>query len=264
MTWRPIQPNHAIERVRVVVQFSSQLSNKLIGRIRENADRARDELGFASLTDVVTDSVTLVTGPQGPQLQTVRSAGWRLANLQGSDTVIEALTIEQNSLVYEVANYNRWADFKTRLNQASSHILEELLPIVDISSIGLEYFDRFIFDGYASEAVVSDLLSTEKLSNLPDAVVNNAELFHIHAGWFEHLAETRCLVNQNIDANDGQISGRDLRSVAIMTKTEFRDAQSVAEVPAMLDQLEALHSRSKEVFALALSPTARLSVSLQQ
>lgn len=263
MAWRPLHPEHAIERVRVVFSFSNPLSQKVVNRLRQTADELRMELGLAPVSEVITEDMALVAGPSGAQVQSLmKNTGWRLISEQEGAFIPEAFTLVQNSLTYEVSNYLRWAQFRDRFQSIANMFLDDILPIVDIDTIGLEYYDRFIFDGYAENAVPDALLSHAKLQNLRDMDSEKAELFHIHVGWFETLNNHRCLINQNVDAQEGEVNGQKARSISILTKVDYKQPHGTTSAAEAIDMLDCLHDRSKIVFSDALSDAAKRSVGL--
>jgi len=253
LAWRPLQPNHAIERVRIVVRFQGELTSKFIRKLAADGEELRVTLGFTSKNlreghkiDVSPAGVSL--GNRGAEL-----LGWDWQKLSPANSPLETFLVEKQHLVYETAEYTRWGNFISRFEEVALPTLEALIAVVDVAAVSLEYVDRFFFDGAPTEASPSGVL-TGFLGVLPDNAENGQDLWHLHRGWFEAIAGEQLLINQNFDAQDGAlISGEPVRSLQMLTKTELRPASSEFDYSTLRPHLDSMHDRSNALFRNVLT-----------
>lgn len=247
MTWRPINPNHAIERVRFVVQYKQDLSEKIINQIVSLVDKLKAETrleGPTALTGVKVDFRVLANGEQ--QILPTQSAGngWSFVRFSATRNPIEAFNVQGNQLVYETTEYRRWSTFKQRFSKVVLPSVNVTSQALDMDVASLEYHDRFYFDGPIEKANPTALVA--RVAPLLEAeVIDNGKLWHLHRGWFERFEGGDVLVNQNLDAIDVILSGGDApsRSVGMLTRAEFRSANypvNSLETETLLDQLHTI------------------------
>lgn len=252
MSWRPLQPNHAIERVRIIVRFGTPLSTKFIKSVAADNEARRLSLGFTSKN--VRQGQKITMGPNGVSVGSEPSdvVGWDWQRLTAGNTPIETLVFDHEAVVYETAEYISWAVFFERFKEVAEQIVKEALRIVDPTAMSVEYGDRFIFAGKPQDASADFVLS--KISALlPDEVAAGKSVWHVHRGWFEDLDGNQVLVNQNLDAQEGSFNGSDTRSVQINTKVELRKGESALEYDALMKCLPAMHDRSNALFKSVLT-----------
>jgi hypothetical protein len=71
-----------------------------------------------------------------------------------------------------------------------------------VSSLKLEYWDRFLYDGSPCEGMYAELFDRNS-PIIPSFLLETAELVHSHVGYFEPLDGThKTLINVNVDAMD--------------------------------------------------------------
>lgn len=264
VTWLPIHPTHAIERTRIVIQFQNPLHHKMVSRLGEQFDQVRKEFGFGARIETQAHMVTLVQADATPVVSP-KAVGWQFNRTTEQGALMEVVVLDPQNFVYESAEYVRWALFADRLSRMTGSMVAELQRDVDVQSVALEYFDRFVFGGTIDQSVPSGLVRNELLCSLPDSATSGSELWHVHRGWFEGEGPNRFLVNQNIDAQQARNpEGKDVRSVVIYTKVERQAQSGNVDLSTLANDLGAMHDVSKRVIRDALIEDAQKRVGLDQ
>lgn len=262
MTWQPFQPDHAIERVRIIVRLSSPLPVKFVRKLAADGEERRIALGFTSKNLREGHQIKVGPGAVNVDQRPSELLGWDWQKASPSNTPLETLVVERQLLVYENAEYSAWENFISRFEQVAIETLSQIVDLIDISAVSLEYVDRFIFHGDAVMAAPTGVLQ-DIAEHLPENAANGKDLWHYHRGWFEDLGGTKILVNQNIDAQDGHTNdGKTVRSVQIFTKTELRVEQSEFDFSRLRDHLDDMHVRSNNLFRATLTEEMRTKVGL--
>lgn len=267
MPWSPLHPNHAIERVRIVIQFKDRLPFKSIAKLGSDFESRSAKLNIGARVDLLAR--TIMMGPQGPiqsssPLPPDGPAGWQFVRKSGVDNPEEAITLTQEALIYETTQYVRWISFRARSMDLMLPIIQYIASVLDIRLFALEYFDRFIFEGSLTEAEPSELLDHSLTNGFSANTKSGEELWHLHYGWFDTQHGTRVLVNQNFDAVDlTDVEGVVRRSVGIYTKVERRNKDEIVDLVGFADDLEAMHTISKSLLRKCLSPQTAAMIGLQ-
>ena len=263
MSWQPIHPKHAIERTRIVVQFADKLPQRTLEKLGEVFEAKREGWGFGPRIEV--QAHTLVVNPDTPaqQIVTKQTRGWQYLRQTSSGVATEAVVLDPDGLVYENVEYASWKNFWARASEMLVPIVDLISDVADFSAFSLEYFDRFNFEGDITSAVPSGLISAPLLATLSEDAQSGLELWHVHLGWYETHAGVRVLVNQNIDANDVELpdTGK-TRTVGIYTKLERRERTNIVDAARISADIEIMHSMSKRVFSLAVTPEAQDRIGL--
>jgi uncharacterized protein (TIGR04255 family) len=262
--WQPIHPNHAIERTRVIIQFATPISNKMAEYLTGVLALGAPQGGLGPREGVARSGVRFLMSAQGAQVISQDSQnGAQFARRSQNGEIVEAVLLDQSSLIYETSEYVRWALFQNRFSELTSKVVEKLAVDADIGSVTLEYFDRFIFEGQIESAVPNGLIHDNLLLTLAESARNGKEIWHIHRGWFEGGLTDRFLVNQNVDVQEGQNSdGESIRSVALYTKVEQQAGAIVPDLTKVDDLLEKLHLVSTRVVRDALQSTVQKRIGL--
>jgi uncharacterized protein (TIGR04255 family) len=265
VSWRPIHPNHAIERTRIVVQFTDELPRKTIQKLGEAFDAQRAQFGFGPRSEIKSLSFSLnVDEPSMPvAMPDLQPSGWQYNREVGKGAIAEAVTLKPEGLVYENTDYVRWAGFWERSSGIIQPLVSEAASITDFKLFALEYFDRFVFVGSPRQADPSLLVSDRLVNTLPNSARDGGEPWHIHRGWFETIDGIRVLINQNLDAQDGFVGkGKPSRSVGIYTKVERRDQSDTVDANQFKEDMKRMHDISKMVFSDAISDEAHEMIGL--
>ncbi|MEP3776264.1 MAG: TIGR04255 family protein [Shimia thalassica] len=264
MPWKPIHPSHAIERVRIFIRFDDEVPTKFVRKLFRQAEQNLSSTDFHQLRAKEERAIRL--GPEGvlpERSDTDPLVGWELLRTNPSNQVLEAITFETNSLSYETADYSGWSSFRDRFVEVSNPVLIEVLDLVNIQAVSLEYVDRFLFEGKADEAAPGGLLADLE-SFLNDDALSGSVLWHLHRGWYAGRGSDRYLVNQNFDAKEAKTTNSVERSVQLYTKIEKRIRQPEVDSNVLLPHLEFMHQQAVSVFASKLTDEAKVSVGLKK
>lgn len=263
MSWKPIQHHHAIERVRISAKIGSDLPVKFLRKLAADGEDHRLSLGFTSKN--LREGHQILVGPMGAGVGNNQSQlfGWDWQKLSPANSPIETFVVENNFFVYETIEYSRWSNFIERYEKVALPSINAINSVADIKSVSLEYVDRFVFYGDRKMAKPSLFLNGID-DQLHEEAKSGAELWHLHRGWYEHINGEKILVNQNVDAQDGNISdGKLARSIQVFNKTELMINQEIFDYKLIKNHLESMHSRSKEVFGSILSDEMRETIGLE-
>ena len=117
--------------------------------------------------------------------------------------------------------------------------------------------------GAAGSAAPTALIRDKLIATLSDSAQNGDELWHLHRGWYETAEGIRVLINQNIDANDGQNpKGEPTRVVGVYTKVERRNREEVVDTSLLSEDIAKMHTISKTVFASAITDEMQQRIGL--
>lgn len=254
MAWRPLHSQHAIERVRLILQFKEQVPAKVARMMSETLAGMRHGLRMNGPTPMHGIGVSMVMSDAGiqPQAQHMTN-GWRFDRNASNMEPLEAIVFDGGNLTYETTEYQRWDTFKRRTKKIMHDILQIALQSMDIQSVSIEYIDRFMFDGKATEAKVTDLLTVANSMIHGDAATGK-HLWHIHRGWFEDFNGGKVLINQNFEAQEGLLAGKTAptRSLQLLTKAELRADSFDLSAEKYEETLESLHYLTKSYFKDAI------------
>jgi uncharacterized protein (TIGR04255 family) len=261
MGWKPIHEAHAIDRVRILVQFNSPLTDKILTKAAAPATSKFQELGFEQLhrAESMIQGFMISVQP-GPIVPEIAQNGWVLKR-SSAGVLTEEAGFRDGVFGYMSTEYGRWENLATRFWDVFEPSLSIALDSVDISSIKLEYWDRFVFDGKPASANLRDLLVTVD-PVIPESAVSGAALWHSHSGWFKDYNENVVLVNRNVDVIDEPSAEGPRRHCNIFTLVELRVANAIDSVQTCKTTLEHLHRRSLALFGSSLAETQRSNIGL--
>lgn len=199
-TVRPVKPDHSINEVAFVLNFSQPLSEKVLQSLLELKDLIKDEL---------------------PKMESQEGAGFKIA----SDGQIEAqpsrllsvafkhfdskgefdwaLRADGNFIAVNCLNYGGgWEVVLPKVHgflKAAAHKL--ISTEISVESLALQYIDQFIYEGQIEWYKTSTIFNNES-EYLNKKAINAGAFWHIHQGWFDHLKELpiRILNKLNITA----------------------------------------------------------------
>lgn len=265
MPWKPITQHHAIERVRVSLNFKTHLSEKMVTNLSRLVEElpAEDRLGDREKS--IHQGMQIVVGPQGQQVTNSTMNGFMFRRKSDLGAVVEALIIAPDRFSYEVAQYTRWTNFLDRYWTISADVLGRLADDADIQAFSLEYQDRFNFSGKVQDARPSTLLAPDILRALPASVQTSSDMWHIHRGWFETFGNTKFLVNQNLDAQNGQPmtpDAKEFRSASVATIVTDTNMSEVKSAEGFRDELSQMHDLSTKVVREALCEDIQKEIGL--
>ena len=248
--------------------FKGQLPAKFLGKLASDLEERRSKLGF-SPTKLRQGRDLQFSAPVGGPPVSVKSGpdqlfGWVCHNLSDGNVPLETLVLEDQSLKYETVAYTRWTEFSARFEEVALPILEDVLELVDIANLVLEYVNRFIFDGPATEARAEGVLS-EAFVSLPEAARTGPTAWHSHLGWFEEIEGHSMLINQNVDAQDGRArnDATAVRNLQIYTKTDLRPKEYENGYEGLRSAMSAMHVKSKTLVCDILTPDMRQRIGME-
>lgn len=262
MSWRPIHPEHAIERVRVIAQLSESLPGELVFKLAKDNEEKRLKFGFQEQKVRRGQMVSL--GPEGISFSgdSEESFAWDWIRVSPDNSPIEKITVEGEYISYETVEYPGWSEFFLRYHSINKHLLPEAINLLKPASLCLEYIDKVVFDGDPNDAAptcVSEMIS--KL--IPPVVMEGSFLWHVHRGWYEILNGVPLLINQNLEAHNAKSSGdREFRILQFLTKVELRFGGNTLNFSNLVSHLEDMHEISKKVFKSSLTDDMAVKVGL--
>jgi uncharacterized protein (TIGR04255 family) len=256
LSWAPIHPEHAVERLRIEVRFAEPLPRKIVEAMglmfdgqTESRFRPREE----------QKATTIVIGPDGqpvvPNGESLPQAGWIATRVATkNDLPLEAVIVNPSILVYESTDYRGWSKAQERFNSVCGSILNEAGRLVNAGVVVQDYLDRFVFGGPIEKAYPREVINEALLEQMPSQVKNAESLWHLHRGWFERINGFDYLVNQNIDAQDGTTPlGKQVRSIQVYTKLELRPVRVGITISELGDHLQVMHDRCNALVAECLN-----------
>ncbi len=251
MTWEPIHKAHAIEMARVMVRFSSPVSEKLLAKSMQTTGADLLDNGFDEKVSAGQRFQKVIVDGKEAQLEDVHGDyGWVFRRTVGQ-TVQEEAGFRGLTFGYLTRQYPGWSEYLGRYKQVFEVAIDSVLETVEIQEITLEYWDRFLFVGKKNEAAPMELLSGVGLA-VSKQVIDENSLWHSHTGWIELTEGMEVLVNRNIAAVDSEHEGGDCRAVTVHTLVRMMDASSIEGAQQVFDALDVLHGKSKLTFGEVL------------
>ena len=254
MAWRAIHEVHAIDRVRVMLQFNEALNDKLLQKAATPVANRYAELGFETVGRAEGVIQTIVPDQNLIPLMPPIRNGWVLK--RGNET--EEAGFRDLVFGYLSTEYGRWENLENRFWEIFREALTIALESVDLAQVKLEYWDRFIFDGDPVRADARSLLADVDPS-VPSTSVAGATLWHSHTGWFEQWEGNPVLINRNFDVIDQTIDGEVRRVMNIFTLVELRPNYSM-KVAEVEDGLKYLHDRALLLLGTSLREEFRRAI----
>ena len=256
MAWRAIHEAHAIDRVRVILQFNEALNDKLLQKAVLPTKEKYRELEFETVERAEGAVQTFVITQDGTPLQPPERKGWVFKR----GNTIEEAGFRDSVFGYVSTEYGRWENLEIRFWDIFRDALTVALESVDLTHIKLEYWDRFVFDGDPATADARHLLEGVDPS-VPSASISGVTLWHSHAGWFEERDGTPILINRNFDAIDQIIEGKTHRVLNILTLVDLRPQGPMA-VSDVTSALNYLHNRALLLFGASIKEDIRRAIGL--
>lgn len=265
MTWKPIHEAHAIERVKLLVIFADTVPMKLLEKCSHPYISEPHAYGFDTLEPADQNVVGIRIGAGSNILDpTVRQNGWVLKRHEDQEKV-EELGLREKVFGYVTTQYGRWANLRERVQGVLFSPLRQVIEAVTVSSVKLEYWDAFVFDGDPSKADASMILSDLDPS-FPKHAIGGTSQWHSHYGWFEYDQRVPILINRNLDTLDRVFDDQEgpRRSLNVYTLVEARyEAQQQPTEAELLEDIEMLHRRSVVLFASSIREDYRERIGIR-
>lgn len=223
--WKPLHEAHAIDRVRVMVAFPEPVTAKALRSASAPVTSSHQEYGFDSAKPihVQTNQIVIQIGDESK-----RNPGLEGINLQrySGEEVVEDVAFTVGFIGYTTTEYGRWGATFERVQNLFNPVLGALSNISDISSIKLEYWDQFYFDGPPEEADALDLTSDVDLG-VPKRETGPGRYWHSNCGWFCVRHAEKYLINRNFSVVERNVSDEKRRmTTTIHTLVEQRMNES--------------------------------------
>jgi uncharacterized protein (TIGR04255 family) len=266
MRWIPAHKDHAIERVAASFRFAEGVPSKPWQTMLAAATVSFQQLGFNSTSDVPVGF-----GQPIPGMQILTTPG-RIFRVITGNEVHEEVTLAPSGLVYSTVLYDSWGRYRDRALELLAPPLDRALQVVNLGSLKLEYWDRFVFDGPPEEADYSELLQSES-QHLPSFSFRTNRLWHSHVGYFVQPGSSQSrLINLNVDVLDlidAQPKSTDTspvtrRSVGIysMAQDSIEESHSPSNAVGTTSTVDEMHAILKQVLADVISDKAAQRISL--
>lgn len=258
--FEPIYPRHAIERCAWSLSFAQQLPEKLYLRSTIEARELLAAHGISSIPvqsvnfDTITGAVS-IGAAYGPQ---------EFGTPDGS----LVLSLMPDGIVWQTTRYTRWDAFWEQVNEIVLQIARPFTEALPVSSVKLEYWDRFIWSGSWSDMRLEELLT--KSDRIAWGAVRPSAPWHSHCGWFEENGhDPRRLVNTNLNALDFRANASSLPKPSVGIYTMVQDffifppfIHHDADEQAVLSQTQKAHEYLKSLLADLIVPEVQKRISL--
>jgi uncharacterized protein (TIGR04255 family) len=257
--WRPIHDNHAIDAMAVAVVFAEVVPTLLFKRVVGAAEEATLGAGLRNRQNVMSMQFSL-----GAPSTVIPSPGQAFNSFaetsEGSvpGQMAEQLSVEQNQMIYRTWRYISWKWQSERIMRLLLPLVALVSETVPISSIKMEYLDRFRFDGEdLSTARYSDVLREGSRLIAPHGL-SRTDLWHSNTGAFLPTREGRKTLElvQIVAVDDLPPQGMSTpqtRWLNVTTTREDRFPQGVDAAPTSSDLvsslLDQMHSELKQTLA---------------
>lgn len=270
--FEPINTAHAISEVVVYLQFSKDLKAELPSLMNLKAtlkDRYPAQIDTFSMAVEVNDTQGQLSASQ-PGV-----SGFRLSRHGPDGRPDWLIQIGGPSISIHCLEYSRWNSVWSEMRDVLKRIFDELGSGRDyISSIGLKYVDRFIWQDEPGNYDIAALLSNES-PYLHDKALDAGERWHCNSGWFEDYSSECEILNQlNIDSGIGMVESgnsiivtidhaQTLRAKGSSSLSRFAEDIN-AEDARMHLLVEELHQRNKATLGSLLRDAMARRISLEQ
>ncbi|MDM8346669.1 hypothetical protein P8H26_14850 [Pseudochrobactrum sp. sp1633] len=273
--WRPINEDHSIEMMSIVIGFHDALSSLVYRKIIRRLEEATNANGLNIQQPIQGMEFRLDSAGVTPQPINITGMSYqknsliRLQNNNVVNKIVEQLQFQPQAIQYLTWKYTRWAPAVESIQRLIYPALEIAAQAVSLSSVRIEYFDRFILDGDGVRSSPSDVLCEESPLIAKD-IFSSDDLWHSHTGKLVNIdAQRKRLFQVNIDAQE-LASPEELvgaRSISIMNSVEDRFLNTGWELTDIHDQvgteLNELHKESKELYSKILNPNMAAKVGLE-
>jgi len=216
--FEPIHNAHAIEQVVFTVQVNNALDDAQLAAIEQVSAGFTELPAKQALAGVF---VGVGSGPfpfsmGGPGFPNTVS-GYTLQHIQPNGSVESELRVDRWSVMFRTIDYTRWQAVWERARKYFGAVLPIYAQSAQISAIGLNYVDKFIWNGAPEACRASSLLRSGSPYFSPH-LLDLDDLWHSYTGAFLRPDEaTKRLLNVNIDCLDEAVPGGGRRVVAITT-----------------------------------------------
>ncbi len=276
MSWKPITDKHAIERVRFILGFQEELTQKTFDELgasfKGNAsqnyalndfeEETRDDIQMSMSSNLVQNFRKIPNNTVFKFQKTIDSG----ETVDSKNiTVLEDLTITRHNVSFEVLSYNNWNIFYETAQKLIEQITDITVKTVDIHQLSLEYWYKFVFEGVPSKANPA-LLLKDLDPQLPEKVFTDGEMWHLTKGWLQPSGnqKEKILVKLSYTAHDATHvkTKASHRLLEVNTLTAFKTIYSENSVSRLVKDTKKLHKVSKDLLLNSLVDDMKKSVKL--
>lgn len=266
----PLHDAHAIEQVLVVLQMAHPIDSESLVKVRNIAGQFSGELPGENEIKrlVMTFGQEPGIGGQSPPSE---SPGFVRSRTAPNGVVESELRLEAASITFRTTIYTRWQSIWDQANRYFAAVTEIYADKNQISSVSLNYIDKFVWSGDPAKCSPNQLLKRQSPYICPH-VYSLEDLWHSHTGAFLRFdGKTKRLLNVNVDyLHDEPINGprRLIRISTVLTDMFNQPGYdsfdlSPDDVSGFLtDRMRNLHDFSKSVFADVISENMGRRVAL--
>jgi uncharacterized protein (TIGR04255 family) len=268
--FEPIHAAHAIEQVVFVVQFDTALDDH--ARFSEIRIAAMEFKSGEDLPgEVPIQEFSIAVKHPDSAVPPPLPSSFVLRSVARDGMTEQELMVERASLTFKTSLYSHWG---TAWAQAKRYF-ERLVPLYvqnsQVRAISLNYVDKFVWDGDASECNPS-LLFVPKSKYVCPHVFETREFWHSHTGKFIRASgNVKRLLNVNVDYLEETTAKGSRRVVSITTvltdmlnqpnysptKINSKDALDFVD-----NSMEDLHVFGKEVLREIICPEMSKRIAL--
>tara|TARA_R110002094_G_scaffold41183_2_gene53617 strand:+ start:210 stop:1007 length:798 start_codon:yes stop_codon:yes gene_type:complete len=262
MTWKAKHEAHAVERMRIICEFSELVPEKVLKKAcNPILDKFREFKFDTQEPAVEPPRIIQLNGAQVALEEANKTKGHVLRRTDGED-VLEEVGFRNSRFGYVTTTYGRWSATLNRLGEVFFPALEPLQDVTLLKSIKIEYWDLFEFEGNASSADTTALLSKSDPS-IPDDVVKGRSTWHSHIGWFEESGGHNVLINRNLDVVDRRGADEDvIRALKLLTLVQIQSPDEGIEIGELRTVLDDLHKVSLRVVANTISENVKREIGM--
>ncbi|CAN5149902.1 TIGR04255 family protein [soil metagenome] len=260
--FRPVNDDHAIERVSFGLGFERPFTADDVSAVREKHSL------WARHLPMMADprALTFAFDPIEKELKAERAPGLEFSVVRPDGTPVWSFRVVGPDVTVDCTRYSRWAKVWDTAKQHLTTMLE--LNSGWGSPNPLRRLTLAVNDGFRSRAKGYDASALlNECDVLPKSIFLRGPNWHAHAGWFDDLAGEKLLHNINLDSTaepSNEDGDSDVAVTIFHLMTVFRDEHSEMDEHAwMADTMEKLHQANKNMVASLIKPAIAERIELK-
>ncbi len=270
--WVPLHSAHAIEQFLFTLQFDRAIDEAAVKTIR---DRLKDDAAFPAKNEIRTVGIEIGAGGGRallPASGVPTLSGMHYQKTRDDGTVETELKLDRTAIAFRTIAYTHWETVWGAAKQYVSIALPVYLTAGKLVVIGLNYVDKFIWQGALERASPLPILRPES-KYLAPRVYGAKDLWHTHSGEFVSVDnQTKRLVNVDVDYVDEYPSDEPRRALVIKTVlndafNQFGYAPTALKAEAGMEfignQIIQLHDLCKDILGNIISSDMAKRIALE-
>lgn len=272
MNWRPAHEAHAIERATLTFSFHQEVPAKALHDAVGLVATTILSQGFQPSVPSPPNNVFIVSvGAATPVQPQIEGRGFQI--VRGGE-LIEELVFQRGYVAYTTTRYTRWKTVVERVAALAGTAIIKLMEVVHLSSLKVEYYDRFVFEGEKEQADFSTAIR-ENSKFVPRFHSGMSDLWHSHVGFFVTTpGGYQRLINANVDVLDvvrnppkPEMPRELRRSIGVYTMSEDRFFVAGSPTPpgsieSIFTVADEMHFALKDILREIISPALAEAISL--